>query len=648
MPAQEPSASGNACISVILPDGRTAELPAGATALDLAAGISPSLAKKTIAAVINGAERDATHMLNDGDKVKLITPDSEAGLEILRHDTAHLLAHAVKRLYPETQIAVGPVTENGFFYDFKRDTPFSESDLEKIEDMMRAIEKEALPVTREILSRDAAIARFTAENEPFKALLVGDIPEGEDISVYSEGDFSDLCRGPHAPSTAFPKAFKLMKVSGSYWRGDSEKDKMQRIYGTAWPSKKELELYLKRLEEAEKRDHRKIGAQLNLFHLQEEAQGQIFWHERGLTLYRTLQDYISRKVHANGYREVKTPLMLSRSLWEKSGHWDKFGDMIFTINNGDEEPVAVKPMNCPGHVQIFNKGVRSYRDLPYRLAEFGHVHRNEPSGALHGLMRVRGFVQDDGHIFCTEDQIEGEITAFCSLVREVYADLGFEDIYVKFSDRPEKRAGADDVWDKAEEALEGAMKKQGMEYTLNPGEGAFYGPKLEFVLRDAIGRHWQCGTAQVDFVLPERLDANYIGSDGDKKRPVLIHRAILGSFERFIGIMIEESMGKFPAWLSPVQVAAATITDEFNGYGEEVLRALQDAGARAEADFTSEKISYKIRKLSHEKIPYILALGAKERDARSVSVRRLGSEKTETLPLETFIAQLREDILPPA
>ena len=633
------SHSASDAINVTLPDGSVRSYPKGATPADVAASISPGLRKKAVAARIDGKEVDLYISMFDGAKVEIITADSAEGTEILRHDAAHLLAHAVKELFPETQVTIGPTIENGFYYDFKRDEPFSENDFPAIEERMREIVERNEPIRREVVERDVAVKRFLDEGEPFKAELVKAIPDGQEVSLYHHGNFTDLCRGPHAESTGFPKYFKLMKISGAYWRGDSSNPMLQRIYGTAWPSKKALAEYVTRLEEAERRDHRKIGAQMELFHLQEEAQGQAFWHENGWTLYRNLENYIRQKISRYGYREIKTPIMLSRKLWEKSGHWDKFGDMIFTVHSEKEETTAIKPMSCPGHVQIFNKGTKSYRDLPLRMAEFGHVHRNEPSGSLHGLMRARGFTQDDGHIFCTEDQLQQEITSCCEMILETYRDLGFSDVYVKFSDRPEKRAGADEVWDRAETALENAIKAIKLEYSLNPGEGAFYGPKLEFVLRDAIGRHWQCGTVQVDFVLPERLDANYIAPSGDKARPVFVHRAVLGSFERFIGILIEHHVGNFPLWMAPMQVTVASITDDFIDYARSVCDALTQAGLRAQLDVRNEKISYKVKQHSDKKVPIILAVGRRESEDGTVAVRRLGSQKQTVKALDEFIAE---------
>ncbi|MET0155065.1 MAG: threonine--tRNA ligase [Rickettsiales bacterium] len=634
-------------ISLAFPDGAVRAFPKGTTPADVAASISPGLRKKSVAAKLDGRQVDLYTSIFHDANIDLIVADSEEGTEILRHDAAHLLAHAVKELFPDVQVTIGPTIENGFYYDFKREEPFSENDFPAIEARMREIMERNLPIRREVVSRDEAVRRFTEEGEPFKAELAAFIPEDQEVSLYHHGDFTDLCRGPHAESTGFPKYFKLTKTSGAYWRGDARNPMLHRIYGTAWPSKKELDAYITRLEEAERRDHRKIGAQMDLFHLQEEAQGQAFWHENGWTLYRCLETYIRQKISCYGYREIKTPILLSRSLWEKSGHWEKFGDMIFTVHSEKEETMAIKPMSCPGHVQIFNKGVKSYRDLPLRFAEFGHVHRNEPSGSLHGLMRARGFTQDDGHIFCTEDQLGDEIASCCEMILEIYRDLGFSDVYVKFSDRPAKRAGEDAVWDRAENALENALKSMKLEYTLNPGEGAFYGPKLEFVLRDAIGRHWQCGTVQVDFVLPERLGATYVAASGQKERPVLVHRALSGSFERFIGILIEHYVGHFPLWMAPVQAVVAPITDECADYARKVNDTLTRAGLRSQLDLRNEKISYKVKYHSDRKIPIILAVGKREQEEESVAVRRLGSQKQETQKLAEFIAAaLNEAAMP--
>jgi threonyl-tRNA synthetase len=638
-----------ATIQITLPDGSAREMAKGTTGAQIAAAIGAGLAKAALAVKVNGEEWDLSRPIDANASIAIITGKSEEALEILRHDFAHLMAEAVKELYPETQVTIGPAIENGFYYDFSRATPFSTDDLGKIEARMAEIIARDEQINREVWKRDDAVKFFQSIGEKYKAEIIASIPANEDISLYRQGNFIDLCRGPHLPSTGKlnAKAFKLTKVAGAYWRGDSRNEMLQRIYGTAWVDEKQLNAYLTQLEEAEKRDHRRIGREMDLFHVQEEAVGQVFWHDKGWTLYRALENYIRAKLKKNNYQEVKTPILVDRTLWEKSGHWEKFRENMFTSESDEERVLAIKPMNCPCHVQIFNVGLKSYRDLPLRMAEFGACHRNEPSGALHGIMRVRGFTQDDAHIFCTEDQITSETVNFCNLLQQVYKELGFTEVRVKFSDRPAKRAGTDATWDKAEGALKDAVKAAGLEYTLNPGEGAFYGPKLEFVLKDTIGRDWQCGTLQVDFVLPERLDASYIGQDGAKHRPVMLHRAILGSFERFIGILIEHHAGKFPLWLAPVQVVIATITNDVDSYAHEVKAALEAAGLRAQVDVGSDKISYKIREHSLGKIPVIFAVGKREMEEKTVSVRRLGSEKQEVLALESIIATLRAEAAVP-
>jgi len=630
-------------VTITLPDGSKREYDSPTTGLDIAMSIGAGLAKAALAVVVNGEEWDLTREITQDSNLSIITARDDAGLEITRHDTAHIMAQAVQELFPDTQVTIGPSIENGFYYDFARDKPFHESDLEKIEKKMEEIVTRDIPITREEWNREDAIKFWNDKNEPYKVELLEAIPSGETISFYRQGEFMDLCRGPHAPTTGKPKAFKLMKVAGAYWRGNSDNAMLQRIYGTAWADKKQLKKYLLRLEEAEKRDHRKLGKEMNLFHMQEEAVGQVFWHDKGWTLYRELENYIREKLQKADYKEVKTPILVDRILWEKSGHWEKFRENMFTAAS-EEKDLAMKPMNCPCHVQIFNQGITSYKELPIRMAEFGCCHRNEPSGAMHGLMRVRGFVQDDAHIFCMESQITSETVAFCELLKEVYADLGFTEVKVKFSTRPEVRAGEDFTWDLAEKSLEDAVKAAGLEYTINPGEGAFYGPKLEFVLTDAIGRDWQCGTIQLDFVLPERLDANYIGSDGAKHRPVMLHRAILGSFERFIGILIEQYAGKFPLWLAPLQVIVATVTNEVNDYAADIVSKLKEVGIRAEIDDRSDKISYKVREHSLQKLPVIMAVGAREKDENTVSIRRIGSQKQEVLDLDEAIATLLVEI----
>jgi len=637
--------------AITLPDGSRREFPAPVTAAEIAAAIGPGLAKAALAARVDGHLRDLSHRIDKDATVSIVTAKDADGVDILRHDCAHVLAEAVKELFPETQVTIGPVIENGFYYDFARATPFTPEDLDKIEARMKEIVARDEKITREEWDRDEAIRYFKSIGEHYKAQIIEDIPPGETISLYRQGDFIDLCRGPHLPSTGkLGRAFKLTKLAGAYWRGDSRNEMLQRVYGTCWPDEKQLKAYLTMLEEAEKRDHRRVGREMDLFHLQDIAAGSVFWHPKGWTLYRAIQEYMRRRLAAAGYVEVNTPMLVDRALWEDSGHWEKFREHMFTTvaEEGSNSVLALKPMNCPCHVQIFKVGIKSYRDLPLRMAEFGSCHRNEPSGALHGLMRVRAFTQDDAHIFCTEDQIVSETRAFCDLLRRVYADFGFTDVAVKFSDRPAKRAGSDAVWDKAEAALKQATEAAGLSWTLNPGEGAFYGPKLEFVLRDTIGRDWQCGTLQVDFVLPERLDANYIGEDGAKHRPVMLHRAILGSFERFIGILIEHYAGKFPFWLAPLQAVVATITDAADAYANEVLAALAQAGVKAEADLRNEKINYKVREHSLAKVPALLVVGAREAKERTVALRRLGGDAQEVLALQEAVARLAAEARGPS
>lgn len=620
-------------ITITLPDKSQRTFDKPVTGLEIAESIGKGLAKAALAVKVDGQEWDLSRIISHDAEFAVITASSPEGLELIRHDAAHVMASAVKELYPETQVTIGPAIENGFYYDFARPKPFTPEDLVVIEERMRQIVERDEKVVREEWDRTEAIRHFKSIGEKYKAEIIESIPGNEQITIYKHGAFLDLCRGPHLPSTGrLGKAFKLMKLAGAYWRGDSKNEMLQRIYGTAWPDQKALDAYLTRLEEAEKRDHRKLGKEMDLFHIQEEANGMIFWHQKGWTLYRTLQNYIRAKCERDGYIEVSTPQLMDRSLWEASGHWEKFRHAMFTAES-EEKVLALKPMNCPGHTQIFKQGTKSYRDLPIRMMEFGGLHRNEPSGSLHGLLRVRGFAQDDAHIFCTEEQINSETVAFCSLLKEIYSDLGFKDVSVKFSDRPATRAGSDETWDRAEGALKKAVAEAGLEYVLNPGEGAFYGPKLEFVLRDAIGRDWQCGTLQVDFVLPERLDISYIGADGAKHRPVMLHRAILGSMERFIGVLIEEYSGKLPLWLAPVQAVIATITNEADDYAMKVAATLKNVGIRVETDFRNDKIGYKIREHSHAKVPVILALGKKEGQENSVSIRRIGSEKTESMSL---------------
>ncbi len=635
-------------IEITLPDGSKRPYKKGVTGFEIAESIGSRLAKDAVVVKVNGDLWDLTRPIEEDVDLAIVTRDQEEALEVIRHDTAHLLAEAVKELYPEVQITIGPAIENGFYYDIYREESFTPEDLEKIERRMAEIVDRNESIERQVWDRDEAIRYFKSIGEHYKAEIISDLPEDQSITIYKQGNFLDLCRGPHLPSTAkVGKAFKLMKLAGAYWRGDHRNPMLQRIYGTAWATDKQLKDYLHQLEEAEKRDHRKLGREMNLFHIQEEAPGAIFWHPKGWTLYRALQSYIRDRVEKAGYVEVNTPILVDRSLWEASGHWEKFREHMFISNSDEEKVMAVKPMSCPCHVQIFNQGIKSYRDLPLRMAEFGCCHRNEPSGSLHGLMRVRAMVQDDGHIFCREDQIEEETKAFCELLQSIYKDLGFEDIKVRFSDRPEIRAGNDETWDRAEAALTRATVAAGLNYTLNPGEGAFYGPKLEFVLKDAIGREWQCGTLQVDYILPERLGASYVGEDGARHRPVMLHRAVLGSFERFTGILIEHYAGKFPLWLAPTQVMVTTITSEADVYAEEVLKALQAAGVRAEIDLRNEKISYKVREHSLAKIPYIFVAGKREALEKTVAIRHLGGDQQEVLALRDALAKLKDEAIPP-
>ena len=634
--------------NITLPDGSARSYDGPVTAATIASDIGPGLAKAALIAVVDGDEWDLSRPIETDAAVALVTVKDDAALALLRHDCAHVMAEAVLELFPETQVTIGPAIENGFYYDFHRDTAFSEDDLAAIEKRMHEIVDRDEAIVRSVWSRDDAVAFYQKNNEPFKVELVEAIPTDETVTFYQQGNFIDLCRGPHAPSTGkIGHAFKLMKVAGAYWRGDSNRPMLQRIYGTAWTSEKDLTAYLTMLEEAEKRDHRKLGKQLGLFHLQEEAAGSVFWHAKGWVLYREIEAYVRRRLDAAGYNEVKTPQLVDRSLWEASGHWEKFGENMFTAQSEDERTLALKPMNCPCHVQIFRQGIKSYRDLPLRMAEFGSCHRNEPSGALHGIMRVRAFTQDDAHIFCTEDQITEESVKFCALLQSIYADFGFDDVRVKFSDRPDVRAGDDATWDRAEAALTDATHAAGLDTVLNPGEGAFYGPKLEFVLRDAIGRDWQCGTLQVDFVLPDRLDAEYVGEDGNRHRPVMLHRAILGSMERWIGILIEQYSGRMPAWLAPVQIVVASITDSANDYAREVAACAAAAGLRVETDLRNEKISYKVREHSVMKVPFILAIGEREAEAGTVALRRLGSNDQQVLDANETILMLRDESLAP-
>ena len=635
-------------IIITFPDGNKKEVEKGISGLELASQISKSLAKESVAIKINNEIKDISLPINADASVAILKRDSEEALELIRHDCAHVMAEAVQELFPGTQVTIGPAIENGFYYDFARDEPFTVADLPKIEKKMHDIIQRNKNFIREVWSKEESIKHFKDKGENYKVELINDLPDNEEISIYKQGDWLDLCRGPHMVSTKqIGKAFKLMKVAGAYWRGDSSNTMLTRIYGTAWATEKDLEQHLLQIEEAEKRDHRKLGREMDLFHFQEEAPGAVFWHPKGWTLFQSLINYMRNRQDKAGYVETNTPDMMDKSLWETSGHWDKFSDMMFRTEAKDDKIYAIKPMNCPGAVEIFKQGLKSYRDLPFLLSEFGKVHRYEPSGALHGLMRVRAFTQDDAHIFCTEDQITQESKTVCDLILSIYKDFGFDNVRIKFSDRPEKRVGDDAIWDKAEAALMQAMEATGLEYTLNPGEGAFYGPKLEFVLRDAIGRDWQCGTLQVDLNLPGRLGATYIGEDGNKKIPVMLHRALFGSLERFTGILIEHYAGHLPFWLSPLQAVVATITSDTDEYAYEVQKALVSKGIRAEIDTRNEKIGYKIREHSNSKVPAIIAVGKKEAQDKTVSVRRIGSSETKTFKLEDIVTSLSKEAKSP-
>ncbi len=635
-------------IIITFPDGNKKEVDKGINGLELASQISKSLAKESVAIKINNEIKDICLPINGNASVAILKRDSEEALELIRHDCAHVMAEAVQELFPGTQVTIGPAIENGFYYDFARDEPFTFADLPKIEKKMHDIIQRNKNFIREVWSKEESIKYFKEKGEDFKVELISDLPDNEEISIYKQGDWLDLCRGPHMVSTKqIGKAFKLMKVAGAYWRGDSSNTMLTRIYGTAWATEKDLEQHLLQIEEAEKRDHRKLGREMDLFHFQEEAPGAVFWHPKGWTLFQSLINYMRNRQDKAGYVETNTPDMMDKSLWETSGHWDKFSDMMFRTEAKDDKIYAIKPMNCPGAVEIFKQGLKSYRDLPFLLSEFGKVHRYEPSGALHGLMRVRAFTQDDAHIFCTEDQITQESKTVCDLILSIYKDFGFDNVRIKFSDRPEKRVGDDAIWDKAEAALMQAMEATGLEYTLNPGEGAFYGPKLEFVLRDAIGRDWQCGTLQVDLNLPGRLGATYIGEDGNKKIPVMLHRALFGSLERFTGILIEHYAGHLPFWLSPLQAVVATITSDTDEYAYEVQKALVSKGIRAKIDRRNEKIGYKIREHSNSKVPAIIAVGKKEAQDKTVSVRRIGSSETKTFKLEDIVTNLSKEAKSP-
>ena len=629
--------------SITLPDGSRREYPQPLTVAEIAASIGPGLAKAALAGRVNGKLVDTSFRVETDAEIAVITDKSPEGLEVIRHSTAHLLAQAVKELFPEAQVTIGPVIENGFYYDFAFKRGFSEEDLKAIEERMREIAKRDYPVTRSVMPRDEAVKFFRNMGEEYKARIIEDIPSGEELSLYRQGSFIDLCRGPHVPSTGKLKAFKLMKVAGAYWRGDSKNEMLARIYGTAWTSKEALDAHLTQIEEAEKRDHRKIARQLDLFHMQEEAPGMVFWHDHGWRIYMQVMDYIRGHLRQHGYQEVHTPQVVDRSLWERSGHWEKFKEHMFTTESEKRE-YAVKPMNCPCHVQIYNQGLKSYRDLPLRLAEFGSCHRNEQSGALHGLLRLRNFVQDDAHIFCTEDQIQPEVSAFIELLHHVYADFGFKNILYKLSTRPPQRVGSDEIWDKAEHALEQALNSKGLPWDLQPGEGAFYGPKIEFSLKDSIGRVWQCGTIQVDFSMPGRLGATYIAEDGSKQTPVMLHRAILGSLERFIGILIEEHAGAFPVWLAPVQAVVLTITDQQADYARNLENSLKKQGFRVESDFRNEKIGFKIREHTLQRVPYLLVIGKKEAQEGTLAVRTRKGEDLGGMTPEAFNAMLTREI----
>ncbi|MEM8935833.1 MAG: threonine--tRNA ligase [Pseudomonadota bacterium] len=648
-------------VSITLPDGSERDFDSAPTGLDIASSISKSLAKKALAMTVNGELRDLGDEVGDGSIVEIVTREHPHALDLIRHDTAHLLAQAVQELFPGTQVTIGPNIEDGFFYDFARDEPFSTDDLEKIEKRMAQIVEDDRSTRKTVWARDEAIAHFKDIGEHYKAEIIADLPEDEEIKVYYHGDWHDLCRGPHLPSTKhIGKAFKLMKVAGAYWRGDHRNAMLQRIYGTAWTNEKELKAYLTRLEEAEKRDHRRLGREMNLFHLQPEAQGSVFWHPKGYIIWRELETYIRRRLDADGYVEVKTPQLLDSKLWEQSGHWAKFRENMFVVPDeipsidedapvisGDAQLMAIKPMNCPAHVQIFRQGIKSYRDLPIRMAEFGCCHRNEPHGALHGLMRVRQMTQDDGHIFCREDQITDETSRFLALFARVYTDMGLTEISYKLATRPEVRAGEDETWDRAEEALADALRAADLDFEFAEGEGAFYGPKLEFHLTDAIGRTWQAGTFQLDYVLPERLDASYVDQSGARQRPVMLHRAVFGSFERFIGLVIEHYAGRLPFWLAPVQIVVAPITSEVNEYALECAARFEKAGLRVDTDLRNEKINYKVREHSHEKVPVIAVVGAREAEASRVSLRRLGQKEQEVVGLDDAVTALARDARPP-
>jgi len=633
-------------VNVTLPDGSVRQFDAPVTVAQVAASIGAGLAKAALAGRVDGRLVDTSHLIDHDAALAIVTARDAEALDLIRHDAAHVMAQAVQELYPGTQVTIGPAIEDGFYYDFARDDPFTPEDLEKIEKRMDEIVKRDLPIQREVWSREEAMKVFAGLGETYKVQIIDEvIPEGEELSIYRQGEWFDVCRGPHLPSTGrLPRAFKLMKLAGAYWRGDSKNPMLQRIYGTAWAKKEDLDAYLHRLEEAEKRDHRKLARLLDLFHMQDEAPGMAFWHPKGWIVWQQIEQYMRQKFVEHGYQEVRTPAVMDRSLWEKSGHWENYRDNMFTTASENRD-YAVKPMNCPGHVQIFNSGLHSYRDLPLRLAEFGSCHRNEPSGALHGIMRVRGFTQDDAHIFCTEAQVEQEVADFIVMLQAVYADFGFQDVLVKLSTRPEKRVGSDESWDRAEAALAAALERNGLAFDLQPGEGAFYGPKIEFTLKDTLGRLWQCGTIQLDFNLPVRLGAEYVDEDNSRKPPVLLHRAILGSMERFIGILIEHHAGNFPLWLAPVQVMVMNISERQAAYAEDVAQTLRRAGLRAATDLSNNKITYKIREHSLQKLPYLLVVGDKEMETRVVAVRARGNQDLGQFGLEDFIARLKAETL---
>ncbi len=630
-------------IHITLPDGSQREFPGPVTVAEVAASIGAGLAKAALAGKVDGAVVDTSFQMTADSALSIITAKDADGLEVIRHSTAHLLAYAVKELFPDAQVTIGPVIEHGFFYDFSYKRPFTPEDLAAIEKKMSALAALDEPVTRRVLPRDEAVAYFKSLGEHYKAEIITSIPADQDVSLYREGNFEDLCRGPHVPSTGKLKHFKLMKLAGAYWRGDHKNEMLQRIYGTAWATKDELQQHLTMLEEAEKRDHRKLGRELDLFHIDEHAPGLVFWHPKGWTLWQGVEQYMRKVYQDNGYLEVKGPQIIDKGLWEKTGHWDKYRENMF-ITESEKREYALKPMNCPGHILIFKQGIKSYRDLPLRYGEFGNCHRNEPSGGLHGIMRVRGFTQDDGHIFCTEDQILKECVDYTALLQKVYTDFGFKNIIYKVATRPEQRIGSDEIWDKAEAALIESLKASGCDYEISPGEGAFYGPKIEYTLKDALGRQWQCGTIQVDFSMPERLDAEYVGEDGARHRPVMLHRAIVGSLERFIGILIEESAGALPAWLAPVQVAVLNITDAQAEYARTVAKTLQNQGLRVDLDLRNEKITYKIREHSMQKLPYLLVVGDKEMAAGAVAVRARGGQDLGAMSLDAFVQKILGDI----